>query len=81
MELFKLLGTIAIDNQKANSEIDETTDLAEKSEGKMSKAFKAIGKAVAVAFAVDKIKDFGAKCIEVAAEVKATNSQIGRAHV
>ena len=75
MELFKLLGTIAIDNQKANSEIDETTDLAEKSEGKMSKAFKAIGKAVAVAFAADKIKDFGAKCIEVAAEVKATNSQ------
>lgn len=75
MELFKLLGTIAIDNQKANSEIDETTDLAEKSEGKMSKAFKAIGKAVAVAFAVDKIKDFGAKCIAVAAEVKATNSQ------
>ena len=41
----------------------------------MSKAFKAIGKAVAVAFAADKIKDFGAKCIEVAAEVKATNSQ------
>lgn len=75
MELFKLLGTIAIDNQKANSEIDETTDLAEKSEVKMSKAFKAIGKAVAVAFAADKIKDFGAKCIEVAAEVKATNSQ------
>ena len=75
LELFKLLGTIAIDNQKANSEIDETTDLAEKSVGKMSKAFKAIGKAVAVAFAADKIKDFGAKCIEVAAEVKATNSQ------
>lgn len=75
MELFRLLGTIAIDNQKANSEIDETTGLAEKSESKMSKAFKKIGTAVVAAFAVDKIKDFGLKCIETAANVKATNSQ------
>lgn len=75
MELFRLLGTIAIDNQKANSEIDETTGLAEKSESKMSKAFKKIGTAVVAAFAVDKIKDFGLKCIETAASVKAMNSQ------
>lgn len=75
MELFRLLGTIAIDNQKANSEIDETTDKAEKSEGRMSKAFKKIGTVVAAAFAVDKIKDFGLKCIETAASVKAMNSQ------
>ncbi|HBI2170529.1 TPA: hypothetical protein KZI03_000600 [Listeria monocytogenes] len=75
MELFRLLGTIAIDNQKANSEIDETTGKAEKSEGKMSAAFKKIGKAVVTAFAVQQIVDFGKKCVEVAAEVKAVNSQ------
>ena len=59
MELFRLLGTIAIDNQNANKEIDDTTDKAEKSEGKMSAAFKKIGKAVATAFVVSKIVDFG----------------------
>lgn len=75
MELFRLLGTIAIDNQNANSEIDETTDKAEKSESMMTKAFKKIGTAVVAAFAVDKIKDFGLKCIETAASVKAMNSQ------
>ena len=47
MELFHLLGTIAIDNQKANSKIDETAGLAEKSESKMSKAFSKIGSAAA----------------------------------
>ncbi len=47
MELFRLLGTIAIDNQKANSKIDETAGLAEKSESKMSKAFSKIGSAAA----------------------------------
>ena len=59
MELFRLLGTIAIDNQKANSEIDETTDKAEKSEGRMSKAFKKIGTVVAAAFATERIVAFG----------------------
>lgn len=75
MELFRLLGTIAIDNQNANKEIDDTTDKAEKSEGKMSAAFKKIGKAVATAFAVAKIVDFGKQCVAVAAEAKALNSQ------
>lgn len=75
MELFRLLGTIAIQNQEANKEIDETTDLAEKSEGKMSKAFKKIGTAVATAFVVTKIVDFGKQCLEVAATAKALDSQ------
>lgn len=43
MELFKLLGTIAIDNQKALAGIDDTTDKAEKAEGKIGNAFKKIG--------------------------------------
>lgn len=78
IELFKLLGTIAVDNSKANAAIDETTGKAEKSEGRMSSTFKKIGTAIAAGFAVDKIKDFGLACINSAAEVKATESQFSQ---
>lgn len=43
MELFRLLGTIAIDNSGANVAIDDTTEKAEKSHGNISKAFEKIG--------------------------------------
>lgn len=43
MELFKLLGTIAIENTEADEAIDSTTDKAEKSQGKISAAFSKIG--------------------------------------
>ena len=45
MELFKLLGTIAVENSGANDAIDETTDKAEKSESKLSSVFGKIGSA------------------------------------
>ena len=49
MDLFKLLGTIAVDNSGANKALDETSDKGEKTQSKLSKAFGAIGKgAVAV---------------------------------
>lgn len=49
MELFKLFGTIAINNSEANEGIDNTTEKAEKSGSKIGKAFSNIGKtAVAV---------------------------------
>lgn len=75
MELFRLLGTIAIENGKANDAIDDTTGKAEKSESKISAAFKKIGSVVVTAFAVDKIVNFGKACVENAASVKAMNSQ------
>ena len=43
MELFKLLGTIAIDTDEANKAIDDTTKKAKDSEGKQSSAFQKIG--------------------------------------
>lgn len=43
MELFRLLGTIAIDNQEANRAIEETTGRGENAKGKMSGAFGKIG--------------------------------------
>lgn len=43
MELFKLMGEIAIDTKDANSAIDSTTKKAKEGESEQSKAFKAIG--------------------------------------
>lgn len=43
MELFKLLGTIAIDNTKANQALDETTKKAGKSNTTIGDTFKKIG--------------------------------------
>ena len=50
MELFKLFGTIAVKNSRANEAIDETTGKAAQSESKMSSAFKKIGSAFTKAF-------------------------------
>lgn len=48
MELFRLLGTIAIDNKEAIRAIDETTGKSEGVKGKMSGAFSKIGGAAKV---------------------------------
>ncbi len=78
MELFKLFATIAIRNNEANDAIDDTTGKAEKSESKISSAFKKIGTAVVSYFAVDKIKDFGITCINAASDMEATNAQFSQ---
>lgn len=78
MELFKLFGTIAIQNADANEQIDDTTDRAKESENQISGAFKKIGTAVATYFAADKIKDFGLNCINAAADANATSSQFSQ---
>ena len=78
MELFKLFGTIAIQNADANEAIDDTTDKASQSENKISSAFKKIGTVVAGAFAVDKIKDFGLSCIDAASDANAASSQFSQ---
>ena len=78
MELFKLLGTIAIENSDAIDAIEDTTDKAEDSSSKMVSAFKKIGGAVATFLAVDKIKDFGIACVNAAADANAMNSQFSQ---
>lgn len=52
MELFRLLGTIAISNDEANKAIDDTVDKAEQSESKLSGIFGKIGGAALKAGAV-----------------------------
>lgn len=70
MELFKLFGTIAINNQEANQSIDDTTSKAEDSGDRVSSAFKMIGGAIATYLSVSKIKDFGQQCINMASDVE-----------
>lgn len=43
MEIFKLLGTIAVDNAQANKAIDETTEKADSGSSRTDSAFKRIG--------------------------------------
>jgi predicted nucleic acid-binding Zn-ribbon protein len=43
MELFRLLGTIAVENEQANRAISETSSQAEEGSNKTSEAFKKIG--------------------------------------
>lgn len=78
MELFKLFGTIAIQNADANEAIDDTTDKAQQSESKISSAFKKIGSVVAGALVADKIKDFGLSCIDAASDANAASSQFSQ---
>lgn len=75
LEIFKIIGSVAIDNTKANQELDETTKKGETTQSRLGSAFKKIGAAVMAGFAVGKIVDFGKTCIETAASVQASNSQ------
>ena len=75
MELFKLFGTIAINNKEANDGIEETTGKASSAQSKMTDAFKKIGTAVVTYFAVDKIVQFGGACIDAASDAQAMESQ------
>lgn len=68
MELFKLLGTIAIEGtDKAKNDINDTTNTVNNAESKMTSALKKIGVAVITYFATDKIKAFGSEIINVTA--------------
>ena len=71
MELFKLLGTIAVENDSANKAIDETTEKAENSSSTIIDSFKRIGAAVLTYFATDKIIEFGKEIVNTSATVQA----------
>lgn len=64
MELFRLLGTIAVNDREAISSINSVSGTAAKASAGMSKAFKAVGLALAGAFSVAKMTQFGKACIE-----------------
>lgn len=75
MELFKLFGTIMIDNDKANKSLQKTDQQAQSSGTKMVNTFKKVATAVGAYLSVKAIKDFGQSCIDAykvqeAAELK-----------
>lgn len=69
MEIFKLFGSILVDNDKANESIKKTGTEAEKSGSLLSELggiAKKIGAVVAGAFTIKAIVDFGKNCINAA---------------
>ena len=74
MNLFKIFGTIAVNNSTANTAIDDTADRASSASGVMQSAFKKIGAAVVTYLAVDKIMAFGQAIVQASAEVSAEQS-------
>lgn len=74
-EIFKLFGTIGLNNDEANKGIDETTGKAKSSSSKIAGFFKKAAVAIGTVFAVDKIISFGKMTLEAAASAKAIQAQ------
>jgi len=80
MELFKLLGTIAIENTEANTAIDTTTEKANSLQSKLATGFTKVGNTMTSVGAkllpvTGAIGGLGIVSVQAAADVKAANSQ------
>lgn len=75
MDLFKILGIVAVDTDDARKALDDVSGEAEESGTRITGAFQKIGSAVATYFALDKIAQFGEKCLQAAADANAMSSQ------
>lgn len=74
-EIFKLFGTIGLNNSEANKGIDETTGKAQSASGKIAGFFKKAAVAIGAVFAAGKLIDFGKTAVEAAAGAKAVQAQ------
>lgn len=74
-EIFKLFGTIGLNNDEANKGIDATTGKAKKSSGKIAGFFKKAAAVIGGLFVAKKIIDFGALTVQAAAGAKAMRAQ------
>ena len=74
-EIFKLFGTIGLNNKEANEGIDETTGKAKSAGSKIAGFFKKAAIAIGTAFAATKVLGFGKMAVEAAATAKAIQSQ------
>ena len=75
LDIFQLVGKIIINSKDAEVSIDRTAGRAKNAEGIMTKAFKAVGSAVATYLSVSAIKNFGQACIDAAANAQAMEAQ------
>ena len=74
-EIFRLMGTIGLNNKEANKGIDETTGKAEGAGSKIAGFFQKAAVAIGTAFAAKKLIDFGKIVVEAAAGAKALQAQ------
>lgn len=74
MEIFKLLGTIAIDASQAYSVMDETTKSANTFSTNVGNAFRKIAATAAMVFSIQKVKDFAMACVDAYATISAEES-------
>jgi hypothetical protein len=74
-EIFKLFGTIGLNDKEANEGIDKTTGKAKDSASKITGFFKNAAKAIGAFFVGGKLIDFGKSTIEAAASAKAIQAQ------
>ena len=69
-DAFILQGTIDVDINDAVNSLNRVDRQVDSSGSSMSGVFRKLGKAIAGAFAVSKIVDFGTKCLSAASEVE-----------
>lgn len=74
-EIFKLFGTIGLNNQEANKGIDETTGKAEGAASKIAGFFKKAAVTIGTVFAAQKLVSFGKITVEAAASAQAIQAQ------
>ena len=76
MDVFELMGKIAIDTSGAESALDGTVQNAKDSGSKLGGIFGKIGTAAGAAFAVKKIVDFGVECVKVAEKAETAFAKV-----
>ena len=74
LNVFELFGKIVIDSSGAKSGLDSAVGNAKKAESKLAATFKKIGTAVAAAFSVKAVVDFGKQCTQAYATIAAEES-------
>lgn len=74
-EIFKLFGTIGLNNDEANKGIDETTGKAKSSSGKIAGFFQKAALTIGTMFAAGTLINFGKMTVEAAASAKAITAQ------
>ena len=74
-EIFRLFGSIGLNNKEANKGIDETTGKAESASTKIAGFFQKAAVAIGTAFAAKKLIDFGKTVVEAAASAQAIQAQ------
>lgn len=73
-EVFKLLGTIAIDASGVETTLNDTSEKTAVFSENVQKHFRNIAATAALVFSLDKLKDFGQGCIEAYADIAANEA-------